>query len=62
MSMEYLSDAWEVLINNYGENEAKKELERIISKLEDMKKEFDDAHETHKSLMMEEVIYTLRGF
>ena len=60
--MEYLSDAWEALIHNYGENEAKKELERIIAKLEEMKQEFDDAHETHKSLMMEEVIYTLRGF
>lgn len=62
MSMEYLSDAWETLIHNYGQGERRKELDRILEKLEEMKQDFEDAHATHKALMLEEVIYTLKGF
>jgi hypothetical protein len=62
MTMEYLSDPWEVLLENYAQGERRKELDRILEKLREMKQDFEDAHATHKALMMEEVIYTLEGF
>ena len=62
MSMEYLPDPWEALLKNYAQGERRKELDRILEKLKEMKQEFEDVHETHKALMIEEVIYTLEGF
>jgi len=62
MTMEYLPDPWEVLLENYAQGERRKELDRILEKLREMKQDFEDAHATHKALMMEEVIYTLEGF
>jgi hypothetical protein len=60
--MEYLPDPWEVLLENYAQGERRKELDRILEKLREMRQDFEDAHATHKALMMEEVIYTLEGF
>jgi len=62
MSMEYLPDPWQVLLENYAQGERRKELDRILEKLEEMKQDFENAHATHKALMLEEVIYTLKGF
>jgi hypothetical protein len=50
------------LLENYAQGERRKELDRILEKLREMKQDFEDAHATHKALMMEEVIYTLEGF
>jgi hypothetical protein len=59
--MEYLSDAWEALIHNYGENEARKEFEAILLKLGYMKVEFAAKHEMDKVEFIQEIIDKLKG-
>jgi len=59
--MEYLSDAWETLILNYGEHEAKKEFDAILLKLGHMKVEFAAKHEMDKVEFIQEIIDRLKG-
>jgi len=59
--MKYMSDAWEALIYSYGEKEAKKELELILTKLGEMKVEFAAKHDMDKVEFIQEIIDRLKG-
>jgi hypothetical protein len=59
--VEYLSDAWETLIVNYGEQEAKKKHDAILLKLGQMKVEFAAKHQMEKVEFIQEIIDKIKG-